>query len=256
MNMNLCIAILILSISLFPGKGFSSQPHEFTSAECTVCHEDEKNDPYNLRLSVNDSCVSCHQKITPAESHPTDAYVYYAQSVPKDMPLLGGRVVCMTCHITHPGQGINRFSRRYLLRRNSQGADFCISCHKNDRRNHITMGKAHMSPGTRTGSIHSIDRMSVLCLECHNSKISDRALTRSLNSAVSISRLNHPVGVPMNAERRHAGELRPAFMLNKVIKLFNGKIGCGTCHNIYSANKYLLVIDNRKSRLCLECHIK
>jgi predicted CXXCH cytochrome family protein len=45
-------------------------------------------------------------------------------------------------------------------------------------------------------------------------------------------------------------------MLRKEVKLYEGKIGCGSCHNIYSKEKYMLVISNDSSVLCLECHLK
>jgi predicted CXXCH cytochrome family protein len=51
-------------------------------------------------------------------------------------------------------------------------------------------------------------------------------------------------------------EYRPAGMLDKNISLFDGKVGCGTCHNIYSQIRNLLVLDNARSKLCLECHLK
>jgi len=44
--------------------------------------------------------------------------------------------------------------------------------------------------------------------------------------------------------------------LPRELRLYDGKIGCGTCHNAFSKEKSMLVINNRRSRLCLECHIK
>jgi predicted CXXCH cytochrome family protein len=71
------------------------------------------------------------------------------------------------------------------------------------------------------------------------------------------NRKNHPVGISYEEiSRKEKKKFRPISMLRKEIRLFNGKIGCGTCHNIYSKEPYMLVIDNEGSRLCLECHNK
>jgi len=42
----------------------------------------------------------------------------------------------------------------------------------------------------------------------------------------------------------------------KGIRLFNGKITCVSCHDLNSAEKDLLVINNSDSRLCFSCHLK
>ena len=60
--------------------------------------------------------------------------------------------------------------------------------------------------------------------------------------------------------------------LDPAIRLIDGRIGCGTCHVPYTEANHqtlsnersafpsvpdpLLVMDNRRSELCLECHIK
>jgi predicted CXXCH cytochrome family protein len=48
----------------------------------------------------------------------------------------------------------------------------------------------------------------------------------------------------------------PAEALAPEIRLFGGKIGCGTCHNGFSKEKGLLVIANQRSMLCMECHMR
>jgi predicted CXXCH cytochrome family protein len=36
--------------------------------------------------------------------------------------------------------------------------------------------------------------------------------------------------------------------------LFDGNLGCGSCHSAYSKEPHLLVMNNRGSKLCLSCH--
>jgi len=38
--------------------------------------------------------------------------------------------------------------------------------------------------------------------------------------------------------------------------LFDGKVGCLSCHNPYGDKKYSLVMENKRSGLCLACHRK
>jgi hypothetical protein len=40
------------------------------------------------------------------------------------------------------------------------------------------------------------------------------------------------------------------------IKFIDGRIDCISCHNLLNPDRYHLRIENRKSRLCLACHLK
>ena len=69
--------------------------------------------------------------------------------------------------------------------------------------------------------------------------------------------LNHPVGVSLDRVAvKKPREFNLPQTLPKEIRLFNGKIGCGTCHNAFSNEKSMLVMNNYRSRLCLKCHNK
>jgi predicted CXXCH cytochrome family protein len=100
--------------------------------------------------------------------------------------------------------------------------------------------------------------MSLECIECHDRHISDSP--KSLGAGTwnhSKIALSHPVGTNYDrASMKKRHKFRPGTTLQKDIKLYEGKIGCGTCHNVYSKEKGMLVIDNRGSRLCLRCHIQ
>ena len=68
---------------------------------------------------------------------------------------------------------------------------------------------------------------------------------------------HHPVGGSYGeiaAEKPR--KFHPPGTLPKDIRLSDGKIGCGTCHNVDSKGKFTLVMSNSGSRLCLGCHIK
>ncbi len=68
---------------------------------------------------------------------------------------------------------------------------------------------------------------------------------------------HHPVGVLyVKIEAEKPRKFSPPDALAKEIRLFDGKIGCRTCHNVDSKGKFTLVMSNSGSRLCLGCHIK
>ena len=91
---------------------------------------------------------------------------------------------------------------------------------------------------------YSIDLYSVQCIECHKDYLAD-----SGNS--------HPIGVlyTKTTLKVSKGYNLPT-SLNRAIRFFNGKIGCGTCHKVDSKEKSMLVMTNDKDLLCSECHIK
>lgn len=235
--------------------GLPGRPHEFRPDECRTCHVDEKNYPARLTPAVNVTCLNCHPESGSPKSHPVDIYPYDVGSVPDDLPLYKRKITCMTCHLAHPLP--DGKTQVQLLRGNAGRSMFCLSCHRQEKKNHIDLGTAHMNPKSSSDTAHRLDRMSVLCMECHPGKISDRKSAPALFRFICSSSLNHPVGISFDGIRgKKARQIRNENMLSPDIKLFNGKIGCLTCHNIYSVNRKLLVMDNRKSRLCLECHIK
>jgi len=113
-----------------------------------------------------------------------------------------------------------------------------------------------ISPPAEAGQM-ALDRESTKCLSCHGK-------TASFDTAG-----HHPVGIDYARVKpgfKGPGSLHPA------IGLINGRIGCATCHIPYGESDHrtlagkrsalpaiadpLLIMDNRKSQLCLACHSK
>jgi len=44
------------------------------------------------------------------------------------------------------------------------------------------------------------------------------------------------------------------YVREQEIRLFEGRIGCGTCHDPFSKLPKQLVMSNKGSRICLACH--
>jgi predicted CXXCH cytochrome family protein len=245
------ITVFLLTGLAISNNGFTAQPHEFSNNDCAVCHVDEKNAPEKLHPRVTDECLNCHTRLDTAFCHPIDKYPYQSTATPEDMPLTEGKLTCLTCHYAHPGKGA---AQKTFVRRETTGPSFCMACHLNDKREHVNIGTAHVDP-YKTKSTGTLDGLTFLCIECHDNKLSEKGELFGIQTC--LSKLNHAVGISYErGSLKKAKEYRPAGMLDKNISLFDGKLGCGTCHNIYSEIRYLLVMDNHGSKLCLECHVK
>lgn len=40
------------------------------------------------------------------------------------------------------------------------------------------------------------------------------------------------------------------------VKLVNGQVTCGSCHNLKNQGKYHLAVETARSKLCITCHIR
>jgi predicted CXXCH cytochrome family protein len=100
--------------------------------------------------------------------------------------------------------------------------------------------------------------ISLECIECHDTLMKEGVSSLGAGTWGHFSRkFNHPIGISYSQiSSKKRSDFHSVNELSKELRLFNGMIGCGTCHNIYSKVKYMLVFENAGSRLCLECHIK
>jgi len=259
-------AFIIISIGLIPpGYGFARElmqsssidPHRFSPRDCEICHVDADNDPGNLKPMPNSRCVGCHADLQWSQPHPVDIAVN--SLLPNDLPLVNGRLGCITCHFAHS------FSDRYknrsgnLLRRPGRGALFCVDCHHGiDAKGHVVYENIHRDSYRLSTLDSSLDTYTLQCVECH-----DRYLDRSFGFDAAGQpgrfnrRSNHPVGVSFaQIAAKNPRKFNHPGSLPQNVRLFNGKIGCGTCHNAFSKEKSMLAMNNWRSRLCLRCHIK
>ncbi len=234
----------------------SNEPHQFSKRECGMCHVDVDKDPSSLKNIFNSKCVGCHVELKASTSHPVDISPNII--IPTDMPLANGNLGCITCHFFHPFSDKYKNRSGNLLRRPGKGAVFCASCHQINRKEHVVFENIHRDSYRLSATNSRLDIYTLQCVECH-----DRYLDRSFGSFAAggpnrISALSsHPVGVSL--ERIAAKKPRRfnfPHTLPGEIRLFNGKIGCGTCHNAFSKEKSMLVMNNWRSRLCLKCHKK
>ena len=217
---------------------------------------------------TDQNCNNCH-KIDVAFSHPVG--VAPSMTVPADLPLQEGRMVCTTCHDSasvdrhvQARQGHNG-----LLRGSVKGAAFCARCHGQTPTGRAAqhagmLRQAHLRwPGRSTATLglptQPADGDSRGCLSCHDGTIAPDvgAMGKARDAA---SHGPHPLGVVYRTNPIHAGTIdrhvsfTPVAQLDARIRLVDGQVACASCHSPYASEAKELVMSNRRSSLCLSCH--
>ncbi len=205
--------------------------------------------------AASDSCLKCHQ-VDPLFSHPID--VIPKVGMRSNLPLREGRMTCMTCHYEpgpdHAIQGRARATGDALLRTGAASELLCMECHIADStsKHGAGIGKAHLAwPGRKPAAIiNELDTESQNCLTCHDGATASAVSTRPTPGA-GVFGNSHPVGVNYS---RGPAQTVAAQVRDSRIRLFEGTVGCGSCHSPYSRQPGQLVMSNFKSALCLSCH--
>lgn len=211
------------------------------------------------------ACGLCHD-VTREQIHPVDVAPSF--QVPSDFPLdAGGRLVCSSCHDPHRALQISADGGDPILRGNVTGEAFCQSCHgatgSDPRAWHIVALESAHWDDTREEARGwgLVDRVSARCLGCHDGTVGRNVARTSARQPMGMRRNeSHPIGMDYRevalARRldRSSPELRDVSLLDDRIRLFEGMVGCGSCHNPYSDNPNFLVIDGAGGRLCMSCH--
>ncbi len=242
------LSAIIISFAFFSLAELKT--HDF-EGKCGMCHlvdEEEKVFEDIFVKDVDSQCGGCHSDL--GLSHPTG--MKPTMTMPPEFNLdSSGRLTCATCHEVH-GEGNN------LLIVEKKRRIFCYLCHSEGISDlHSGVGAdAHSASKYEVTNVNIlIDDLSVECISCH-----DGALSKSVNIGMgSFSHgsggSGHPIGVDY-LEGYAKGDMAEIQDLDVNIKFYDGKIGCGTCHNMYSRERYLLAKSNNGSGLCLECHRK
>ncbi len=250
------IFFIILIGVVYSAYSSMKKSHQFAENECLLCHVEIEKNAKALKPVSSSICLGCHEDRKQKLSHPVD--VPPESPLPADMPLVEDNLSCITCHFVHPFSLNSNSFNLFLLRRPGKGPAFCSACHKISEKGHIVFENVHQGSYEVTDRAVTLDTYSLQCIECHDKHFDGIPGSVGAGTWKHFSkRLNHPVGVSYQERAsRHTKKYNQPFMLPKEIRFFDGKIGCGTCHNAYSKEKYMLVRNNRGSKLCLECHIK
>ena len=240
--------------------------HNFVG-QCQICHASvpSRDTPFEA-ITFTDQldrlCARCH-KLQERTSHPVGVMAQGAAALQRYLDK-EGRLTCVTCHDVHkedrPLQDATE--AKGLLRGHVRGREFCAACH-NERslgaswRHGLAVPYAHPSGKlvqSENGS--TVDRFSVECLSCHDGVISKlgKVTVRQGEYQHGIG-ITHPIGVGYPRGGISDEYVAPE-QLPKAIQLFDGKVGCLSCHSLYGGGKDLLVMDNMGSALCVSCHRK
>ncbi|MCA9293468.1 MAG: hypothetical protein KDA20_06620 [Phycisphaerales bacterium] len=209
-------------------------------------------------------CDACHA-VDPEGSHPIG--VTPSMAVPPGLPLNSGQITCLTCHEpTADAHSAARAGNGAALRAGANPVTLCTACHGGSlttaaSAHALAMARAHPNRPTggptalRSGAHRGVDAESATCMACHDGSIAaDAGHMTGLFSGPEAPQ-DHPIGVTMRHGRSHESLLANPAGLDERIQLFNGAVGCGSCHNLYSPIEDRLVMSNHGSQLCLSCHL-
>lgn len=251
---------LLVVVAGTVGWVLAAQPAGFHPVEmaCETCHLAGKavspDQAHLLVASQERLCGKCHQTLRQV-SHPSGFVP--RNKLPADYPAdWKGDLTCSTCHEVH-GKTLG------FMRGTKVGREFCLACH--DANFFVRMrdqGASMMETGhldARTAVQGSrLDSYSRQCMDCHGGSGDNRdsRTTRVDQNMVvrhGTGSLNHPVGASY-AEAVKFGGYRAAPKLSQKVMLPGGLVSCVSCHEGFSANHGKLVITDKNSALCMECH--
>lgn len=249
-------------------------PHDFQESECDFCHQGSPQSPSSLfQDSPTLACLRCHGDLMKSGyMHPVDILPGQV-AIPNDFPLSpSGLITCTTCHAVHSPYLDSVGEHSSFLRQPERGRAFCALCHSDSNldgsdSHQQVLGEAHFqSKYISSGFGQELDKTSKNCISCHDGEygpsvsISSGVWQHSSNYTDGTKNLGrtHPIGMDYEEARMKVGrktDLRPMSQLDPRLYLYDGKVGCGTCHNPYSQLEDDLVMSDERSALCFACHL-
>lgn len=230
------------------------KPH-LSGIDCDTCHlsgkEVRPEQASKLVASQEALCGRCHPDALRL-SHPS-GFVPKAALPGEYPPDWKGDLTCSTCHRIHGTEpGLPRGGKR--------GKKMCLACHDviffnnmKDQGGSIEQS-GHLTAGIKLGNVE-LDPYSLQCMGCHGGQADAAGVSVGRDGILrhASGSANHPIGKRYR-ESLKSGGFHPENRLSKKILLPDGKISCVSCHQAYRKEHGKLVISNRGSALCFECH--
>jgi predicted CxxxxCH...CXXCH cytochrome family protein len=248
--------------------------HHFEQVPCGSCHEtpavsDDYQDGWKNGVDVNRSCTSmgCHE-YDEKMNHPLN--VPMPAGISKDQSTV---MTCLSCHLPQDPNGMNTQNGQTDHVLQDPGIVGCESCHERlsgsiRQRSHWKFSrKAHLVSLVRGSLVDKtsdafmasgIDMESSTCLSCHDKvtvTIPAMNETRQQKTQRFKSMTDHPIG--MNYQ--YILSQNPMYFNSLMgqqgrIRMFDGQVGCGSCHSLYSDIPSNLTAEYKGSVLCRTCH--
>ncbi|MHC4686446.1 MAG: hypothetical protein ACYTEW_19360 [Planctomycetota bacterium] len=250
---------------------------------CDSCHMSESVDSIDkpkepdsfrkVKDDINHLCTSlgCHD-FDALLNHPVG--VTPKGEIPTNMPLDShSRITCLTCHeVPEFSGGPDRadVGLEHSLQRPS-GVEFCAKCHMKmggtllEQSHWRFSARAHLGPmnpqavpfQTSEQRISGIDTESRMCLTCHDNisvtiPFPNEIARQKRARWKTIS--DHPIGMDYQYTALRKNRRYNFPLTDRQFRLFDGKLGCGSCHSPYSKLKDNLVMLNIRGALCRRCH--
>lgn len=249
-----------------------------------VCFSWSTPEPTPAVAFSSAGCLACHET-SAALSHPMGQVGPRSseRAVEAGLPLEGGGLVgCATCHDDRAlslDHGVLAGDRG-LLRMPSER--LCVTCHQgadssgSALAHGLAAGRAHYGQlgglagrenvGSDIGLDTGFDAETRSCLGCHDgsaagvASVAADSVVQPWGNRRSSVEAEHPIGVRYDGfgvrSPRARSTLRSAASLPAEFRLVEGRLGCGSCHSVYSGSPGMLVRSTRHGGLCLGCHIK
>ncbi len=262
----LLFALVTFYAFLFAGSDNAPKSPHRGESQCRNCHLGKAPDGANgsrvtLVKDVDLICKSCHDT-KEGLSHPSGVKMDWP--APDSLPLdWAGRLTCTTCHYMHDEGKEDKTG--YRIRTQTIGREFCETCHSEFKdlvggKHRQFLDKSHLEAPDSAKTDHSVlDHLSQECLGCHVGRI-EQSFSMETQRNITIFQhgqiqSTHPIAVPYPPLSTGDLKFNPVGDLDKRINLYNGKIGCGTCHEPFSNKTSGLVMENKEDELCLQCHL-
>lgn len=271
------------SLDVSPTYGSSITLHHF-DLSCSMCHDQSRSSntsgPQSKlddigHVDINRSCASfgCHNYDRDL-NHPVGVPAGTTSS--SDMPLdKNGRITCLTCHLQPKPDNMepveNAINERML--HTSKDGDSCQACHSSpiggatqvhwqfSQKAHL--GNINDQPDNSSDGFSfnsDIDAESETCVGCHDEvtvTVPGLFETKAQKKMRYSKMKDHPIGMEYSAiVSREAGRYINSHSISDKIRLFDGRLGCGSCHSLYSDKESLLIVKHVESELCRECHVR
>jgi predicted CXXCH cytochrome family protein len=252
------------------GAAGSSQTG-MTGAQCARCHEVEGgfSHPVDMVPSMTVpallplengkvTCITCHESTPEAHARNRTAQGAAARAGKLLRGVADEGIFCTQCHVDN---GITRKSMHPM----GTGKAHLLWVKLPVGAGQLA-GPANAPVSTPTAlwatpgvsSMSTANDGSRACMGCHDGTVASDALgsgTRGMANGLGGSGDGgHPYGVSYERARVGNQSLKPMGSIDLRVRLFNGQVGCQSCHSPYSTQPKLLVMSNESSRLCSSCH--